>query len=121
MTSQTSRTMMPISSRMVAALISRNEYTTWRVGSIGVRPARTMKVRNADSSAIATANGATHFRKIPPPDSVRDGSKGGAEVVSAVVIPAIGELKGLAPAIRGLMHSYHNVAKLRQFRGESDR
>jgi hypothetical protein len=76
-----------------------------------------MKVRNADSSAIATANGATHFRRIPPPDSASDGSNGGAEVVSAVVIPAIGELKGLWSACRGLMHSYHNVAELRQFHG----
>ena len=80
-----------------------------------------MKVRNADSSAIATANGATHFRRIPPPDSASDGSNGGAEVVSAVVIPAIGELKGLGSACRGLMHSYHNVAELRQFHGASDR
>ena len=83
-----------------------------------------MKVRNADSSAIATANGATHFRRIPPLDSASDGSNDGAEV-SAVVIPAIGELKGFGSACRGLMHSYHNVAELRQFRGaslrESDR
>ena len=48
-----------------------------------------MKVRNADSKAIPTASGATHFRRIPPVDSVNDGSNGGAEV-SAVVIPAIG-------------------------------
>src|SRR4051794_18855876 len=83
-----------------------------------------MKVRNADSSAVATANGATHFRRIPPVDSASVGSNIGAEV-SAVVIPAIGDLKGFVPACRGLMHSYHNVAKLRQFRGvlrrESDR
>src|SRR3954452_5799839 len=103
--------MMPTSSRTVAALINRNEYTIWRVGSIGVRPARTTKVRNADSSAIATANGATHFRRIPPPDSASDGSNDGAEVVSAVVIPAIGDLKGAWAACRGLMHSYHNVAE----------
>src|SRR6266511_738691 len=75
-----------------------------------------MKVRNADNSAIATANGATHFRRIPPPDSASDGSSGGAEVVSAVFIPTISDLKGLVPACRGLMHSYHNVAELRQFR-----
>src|SRR5882672_12210976 len=76
-----------------------------------------MKVRNADSSAIATANGATHFRRIPPPDSASDGSNGGTEV-SAVVIPTIGELNGLNVRRRGgLMHSYHNVAELRQFRG----
>src|SRR6478736_3777023 len=67
-----------------------------------------MKVRNADSSAIPTANGATHFRRMPPVDSVCDGSNGGA-VVSAVVIPAIGELKGFGSACRGLMHSYHSV------------
>jgi hypothetical protein len=84
-----------------------------------------MKVRNADSSAIPTANGATHFRRIPPVDSEREGSNGGAEVVSAVVIPAIGELKGFGFASGELMHSYHNVAELRQFHGvscrESDR
>src|SRR5258708_38360528 len=75
-----------------------------------------MKVRNADSSAIPTANGATHFRRIPPEDSVGDGSNDGAEV-SAVVIPAIGEMNGLRSAGCELMHSYHNVAELRQFRG----
>jgi hypothetical protein len=32
-----------------------------------------------------------------------------------VVIPAIGELKGLGSACRELMHSYHNVADIRQF------
>src|SRR5258707_4254732 len=83
-----------------------------------------MKVRNADSSAIPTANGATHFRRIPPGDSVSDGSNDGAEV-SAVVIPAIGVMNGLRSAGCGLMHSYHNVAELRQFRGvpgrETDR
>ena len=49
-------------------------------------------------------------------DSASVGSNVGAEV-SAVVIPAIGDLKGFVPACRGLMHSYHNVAELRQFRG----
>jgi len=34
-----------------------------------------------------------------------------------VVIPAIDGMKGLTPARRGLMLSYHNVAKLRQFHG----
>jgi hypothetical protein len=42
-----------------------------------------------------------------------------------VVIPAIGMMNGLRSAGCGLMHSYHNVAKLRQFRGvrshETDR
>ena len=49
-------------------------------------------------------------------DSASVGSNDGAEV-STVVIPAIGELKGLKSTRGGLMHSYHNVAKLRQFRG----
>ena len=49
-------------------------------------------------------------------DSVSDGSNDGAEV-STVVIPAIGELKGFRSVCHGLMHSYHNVAELRQFRG----
>ena len=44
------------------------------------------------------------------------GSNDGAEV-SAVVIPAIGVMNGLWSACHGLMHSYHNVAELRQFRG----
>jgi hypothetical protein len=73
-------------------LINRNEYTTWRVGSIGVRPLSTTKVRNADSSAIATANGASHFRRGDPFGSASVGSKVGAEV-SALVIPACGELR----------------------------
>jgi hypothetical protein len=34
-----------------------------------------------------------------------------------VVIQAIGEMNGFWSACRGLMHSYHNVAELRQFRG----
>src|SRR5437763_12569608 len=51
-----------------------------------------MKVISADSSAIPTANGATSFRRVPPEDSASDGSNDGADV-SAVVIPAIGELK----------------------------
>jgi hypothetical protein len=49
-------------------------------------------------------------------DSANDGSNGAAEV-SALVIPAKGELKALRPPDGGLMHSYHIVAKLRQFRG----
>ena len=53
-------------------------------------------------------------------DSVRDGSNDGAEV-SAVVIPAIGVMNGLRSTGCGLMHSYHNVAELRQFRGAPGR
>lgn len=53
-------------------------------------------------------------------DSASDGSNDGA-VVSAVVIPAIGEMKDLRSACHGLMHSYHNVAELRQFRGAPGR
>jgi hypothetical protein len=34
-----------------------------------------------------------------------------------VVIPAIGVMNGLRSTGCGLMHSYHNVAELRQFRG----
>jgi len=30
-------------------------------------------------------------------------------------------VNGFGSACRGLMHSYHNVAKLRQFRGASSR
>jgi hypothetical protein len=37
-----------------------------------------------------------------------------------VVIPAIGDLKALWFAVRELMHSYHNVAELRQFHGASE-
>ena len=86
-TCQTSRTMMPTSSRMVAALISMKETTTVRVGSIRVRPVSTTKVRKADSKARPTANGASSLRRDPPLDSANDGSNGGAEV-SALVIPA---------------------------------
>ena len=93
-TIQTSRKMIPISSRMVAILIRMNERTTLRVGSIGVRPVFTMKVSSADTKASTTANGASHLRRGPPLDSAVDGSKVGAEV-SALVITAICELKGL--------------------------
>ncbi len=75
---------------MLHALISRNEYTTCLVGSIGVRPESTTKVRNAESSAIATATGASHFRRGDPFGSASDASNDGAEV-SALVIPAMGE------------------------------
>jgi hypothetical protein len=37
--------------------------------------------------------------------------------VSALVIPGRCELKAIRPPGSGLMHSYHNVAELRQFRG----
>jgi hypothetical protein len=97
---------------------------TSRVGAIRVRPVSTTKVRNADSSATVTANGASHLRKAPLLDSANDGSNDGAEE-SALVIPAMGSLKSLPVRRRDtggrLMHSYHNVAKLRQFRGVSDR
>jgi hypothetical protein len=57
-------------------------------------------------------------------DSVSEASNDVAEV-SAVVIPAIGQMNGFGSACHGLMHSYHNVAELRQFRGaparENDR
>jgi hypothetical protein len=57
-------------------------------------------------------------------DSANDGSNDGAEE-SALVIPAKGSLKGrpLAGTMLGgrLMHSYHNVAELRQFHGASRR
>jgi hypothetical protein len=87
-----------------------------------VRPVRTTKVRKVDNSAKPTANGASHLRRDEALGSANDGSNDAA-VVSALVIPARGELKafpfaGPRPAAE-LMHSYHNVAKLRQFRGAS--
>src|SRR6266404_5897741 len=94
-TSQTSRTMMPTSSRMIAALIRRKETTTTRVGSIRVRPVSTTKVRNVDNRANPTANGASNLRRDHPLDSANDGSNDAAEV-SALVIPAKGELKASA-------------------------
>ena len=87
MTCQTSLTMMPTNSRMVAALIRMNETTTTPVGSIAVRPVSTTKVRKADSKARPTANGASHLRRDHPLDSASDGSNDAAEV-SALVIPA---------------------------------
>src|SRR3954469_21399950 len=84
-TCQTSRTMMLINSRMVAALISRNQTTTVRVGSIGVSPVSTTKVRQADSSAKPTANGASSLRSGRLRGSTNDGSNPGADV-SALVI-----------------------------------
>ena len=95
--------------------------TSW-VGAIGVRPVRTTKVRNADSSASATANGASQ----PPQDDplrIRQPTDRaiGAERLCAGHSGKVGELNGLASAGRGLMHSYNNVAELRQFRGAPSR
>jgi hypothetical protein len=52
-------------------------------------------------------------------DSASDGSNDAAEV-SALVIQARGKLKTFfirRDAGGGVMHTYHNVAKLRQFHG----
>src|SRR5215471_12055664 len=110
--------MMPTSKRMVAALIRRKDCTTSRVGSIGVKPVRTTKVRNADSSAIPTANGASSRRQENPLGSASDGSNEAAGV-SALVIPEIEVMRmALTPACpRTDAFISHLVAELRQFRG----
>src|SRR4051794_25082536 len=81
-----------------------------------VRPVRTRKVSKADSSASATANGASQRRA----DQRRGSSAGAvskdAAEVSALVIPAMGAENGVRGG-RILMYSYHIVAELRQFRG----
>ena len=82
---QTSRMMMPTSTRMVAPLVSRKETTTSRVGSIGVRPVSTTKVRKAESSARPTANGASSLRRDHPLGSANDGSNEAAEVCALVI------------------------------------
>ena len=69
-------------------MISRKVMTTWWVGTIGVRPVRTTNVRNADRSAIPTANGAISRRNGHPRGSAKDGSNDVADV-SAVVIGEI--------------------------------
>ncbi|OIQ70697.1 hypothetical protein GALL_476880 [mine drainage metagenome] len=107
---------MPTSTRMVAPFISMKETATSRVGSIRVSPVSTTKVRKADSSARPIANGARSLRREAPLGSASDGSNWAAEV-STLVIPAKGEMKANNPQQCGLMHSYHNVAKLRQFHG----
>ncbi len=99
MTCQTSRTMMPTNTSMVAALSRMKETTTSRVGSIGVRPVSTTKVRQADRRARPTANGASNLHRDHPLDSANDGSNDAAEV-SALVIPAKAELKGKLKAFR---------------------
>ena len=67
------------------ASISRNDTTTRCVGSIGVRPTKTTKVRNADSSARPIATGANSRRIVQPRGSASVGSCDGTGV-SAVVI-----------------------------------
>src|SRR5712672_358424 len=89
---QTSWKMMPTRSRMVVASISRNERTTSDVGSIGVSPVSTRKVRKADNSAMTTANCASHFRKDDALGSATDVSNDAA-VVSALVILARGVME----------------------------
>jgi len=49
-------------------------------------------VRNVDNRASPTANGTSNLRRDHPLDSASDGSNDAAEV-SALVIPAKGELK----------------------------
>src|ERR1039457_4193024 len=117
--------MMPTSNIMVSVLISKNEITTSGVGWIRVRPVSTTKVRKVDSRARPTANGARNLLRGAPLDSANVGSSDGAEV-SALVIPAKGKRVAEGLPLAGntdsrLMHSYHNVAKLRQFRGVSYR
>src|SRR5580693_7372414 len=76
-----------------------------------------MKVREAESSAIATANGASIRRSVQPVDSAGDESRTATDV-SALVIPAMVIMLTVSTSAgSGLMHSYHNVAELRQFRG----
>src|SRR3954449_823054 len=81
-----------------------------------LRPVRTRNVRQADSRASATANGASQRRA----DQRRGSSAGAvskdAAEVSALVIPAMGAENGVRGG-RILMYSYHIVAELRQFRG----
>src|ERR1039457_5741553 len=84
-TCQTSRAMMPTSTRMVAPLISRKELTTSGLGWIWVRPVSTRKVRRVDNRARPTANGASNLRRDHPLDSANDGSNDGAGL-SALVI-----------------------------------
>src|SRR3954451_22790493 len=93
--------MMPTNSRMTAALISMNEMTTSRVGWIRVRPVSTTNVSRAESSATATANGATNRQRDRPLGSANDGSNDATEV-SALVIWVRGEWR--PPAAGGWIH-----------------
>jgi hypothetical protein len=77
-----------------------------------------MKVKNADKSAMPTAKGASQRRRVVRFGSASDGSKD-AGAACALVIPGV-MLKRVMSAGCGLMHSYHNVAELRQFRGASN-
>ena len=86
-TCQTSRPMMPTSTRMIAALIRMKQRTTCEVGAIGVSPVSTTKVRKADSRARPTANGARNLHRDRPLDSANDGSNEVAEVFT-LIIPA---------------------------------
>ena len=89
---QTSRTMIPTSSRMDAALTARKARTTARVGSSGVSPVSTTKVSKAESSAITTANGASQRRSEKLLRSASNGSNGAADV-SALVICGKGDAR----------------------------
>ena len=72
-----------------------------------------------DTIAMPTANGASQRRTGQRRLSSGDESKGVGEV-SALVIPAnemVMAILMLQCPMFGLMHSYHNVAELRQIRG----
>ena len=99
-----------------AALISMKEYDDVRRRLDRVRPVSTTKVRKADSRARPTANGASNLRR---------GSPWARRTTGRTVRPRClrwsfrqrGELKAWGPPGSRLMHSYHNVAELRQFHG----
>ncbi len=89
-TFQISRTMMATSIRMVPALIARKVFTTLSVARIGVSSVRITNVRQAESSAMPTANGTSSRRSDQPRGSVNDGSNVGADVSALVISRACG-------------------------------
>ena len=119
-TCQTSRTMITTSSRMVAALISRKRDDDL-AGSARSASGRSARRRSGTPTAAPapTANGASQPAQGGRlRGSASDGSSDGADV-SALVILAIGRMNANRPPPPAdrLMHSYNNVAQLRQFRG----
>ena len=129
-TGQISRTMMPSSNSTAVALTPSRLTTTSWLAEIGVRPASTMKVANADSSARMTTSGPTNRMMRRPPVgavAIASGSAASCRLAMAPrwVRPSVGkgakERLAPSPTSYPVRHLYNRVADLRQLCGVSGR
>src|SRR6516164_5431069 len=123
-----SRTMNKVSSSTVTALPASSVTTTSCVGAIGVRSASTTKGTRAESKAMATAARPSERANHPGAGAVATLADSAAGTCSAVetwptlVMYLFRPKSGNCPdAPTELVLLYHNVAELRQFKGNITR